>query len=219
MLLNVAENDITYKCLICNKIYKDRTGLYRHKKTHPNYEEVSKLKFDYKEKYEKLQEEINQLKNITRIGYVSKNNVSNIINNGTINNNTQHVNIIQFGKEDFEKISAVEVNDILFKLNNSPLLKSIEYTNFNDRIPEQKNIKCSNINSKYIDIYNGNRWIKQLAESVLDSLYLKHSSNIEHLSEQCENKTKINKSIMNELELYNTYDNLYSNDKLKKIKE
>jgi len=56
---NMLTNNInTYECLICHKLYKERTGLFKHKKKHLNYEEeVKKINSNKKEN-----EDINLLK-------------------------------------------------------------------------------------------------------------------------------------------------------------
>lgn len=208
MLPNVADNDINYKCIICNKIYKDRTGLYRHKKKHPNYDEESKkILIEYENERNKI---LNDLKNIVnkqqeQIDQLTSNNTNKInnshttnnTNNGTIiNNNTVNNIIIKFGDEDINKLTQDEMKMIMFDVKE-PVLKMVELTHFNNRLPEQQNIKSKNIQSNYVDVYNGDIWIKQPSNTVTDSLFDKSVDNMKQittlLTDQA--KTRINDSV------------------------
>jgi hypothetical protein len=116
METNVVKN----QCLICYKIYQDRSGLFRHKKTkHPNYEsdlneinykkykdnsEIEELKkifikesLENKQKIEQLAKNLDDKnKLIETIIKTSKNktinNTNNTTNNNTTNNNTTNNN-------------------------------------------------------------------------------------------------------------------------------
>jgi DNA-directed RNA polymerase subunit RPC12/RpoP len=145
------------------------------------------------------------------------------INNGTVNNNdkcpinngTINNYIVQFGKEDTSKLNQNEVNNILCSGRKNPLLMAIEYLHFNKRLPEQQNIRCTNIHSKYIDIYDGKDWIKELSSKIVDELYLKRSSDIEQLYNSCDGnvKSRITSAVKRVIETFNVYDEYDSEEK------
>ena len=115
-MLTEVKNE--YKCLICHKIYKERTAFYRHKKNkHINYEEeLQKIEINnknneenmlLKNKLEQTEKEINEIKQINEeyknIIQTSKskksknleiikqtNNTTNNTNNNTNNNITNN---------------------------------------------------------------------------------------------------------------------------------
>jgi DNA-directed RNA polymerase subunit RPC12/RpoP len=261
---NDYTNEISYKCLLCNKIFNNRSNLWRHKKLHPNYNvEADKLisaerqntaifiKLDELIKKTEEQQEIitgltgkkkiinkvtNDNSNNRDNNYQNSGDVNNPINNGTvntlekcpinngtvntlekcpINNGTINNYIVQFGKEDTSKLNQNEVNNILCSGRKNPLLMAIEYLHFNKRLPEQQNIRCTNIHSKYIDIYDGKDWIKELSSKIVDELYLKRSSDIEQLYNSCDGnvKSRITSAVKRVIETFNVYDEYDSEEK------
>lgn len=114
----------TYKCVICDKIYKHSQSLYNHKKQkHPNYDDdVKKVlceklqnNTDVKLLQQKLEQTENKLnlteQKLENLAKVAKKKVTkNITNNGTINN---IINIIGFGHEDPKKLTVAEGYSIL----------------------------------------------------------------------------------------------------------
>lgn len=93
-----------------------------------------------------------------------------VTNNGTINNNNITINIIPPSNEQSKTLLPTERDQIMICSHES-LYSMITYTNFNDVHPEQKNIMLRNLKSKYIDIHNGERWIKQLTDPVIQDVF------------------------------------------------
>jgi len=129
---------------------------------------------------------------ITNNTNTNSNNTNNTTNNGTINN----INIVQFGKESSELLNKEEISKILYDKGIDGLLASIEVFHFNDRLPQYKNIRLTNLKSKYIDIHNGTKWIKENQDKVLnDTLVCRrmrinsHPSNLTSHSDVLENHT------------------------------
>ena len=234
------DNNTTYKCLLCNKEYNYLTSLTRHKKTHINYNEeidkleeqneIKKLKELFITQNEKLcsvideqKKEIQSLKeNIVRL---LNNNITNntTTNNNTTNNNTTNNNtinnttniIIAFGSEEYESLSKSEIKKILFDNNVDPLLGMIEYIHFNERLPQQQNIKYNNLRSKVIDIYNGTKWIVKDLDIVLDDLLENNIYNLDKIREMIteEYKPKIKQIVKTIIDDYYNHYKLDTEDK------
>ena len=139
MLSNVAEplsnvanmlpnNNNKYECLICHKLYKERTAFYRHKKKHPNYEEEIK-KNDannkknediilLKQKIETI--EMNQNMLMTKKKSSKNNTINNVIINGPINNGPINNGLINN--------NAVVNNNAI--VNNNEFVNNIKFVNF-----------------------------------------------------------------------------------------
>ena len=56
-------------------------------------------------------------------------------------------------------------------------MASIEVFHFNNRLPQYKNIRLTNLKSKYIDIHNGKTWIKEIQDKVLNEITSEWSNN------------------------------------------
>jgi len=139
-------NDSIYQCLICNKIYQNRSGLFKHKKLkHPNYDidikqnneineksEIETLKELFMTQINKLEEKNKELEILVKTSK-PKNNTKNITNNTNSNNTTNtnngtinNINIVQFGREDSSLLNKEEISKILYERGVDGLLASIE---------------------------------------------------------------------------------------------
>jgi len=221
-----------YKCNICNIIYKHTQSLTNHKKIkHPNYnfeinkklkenEEIIQLRdiflkesFDHKQKIEKLikdmEEKNKQIENIT------KTSKSKTINNNTTNNNgiINNINIVQFGREDISSLTREEIKKILYERGVDGLLASLEIIHFNDRLPQYKNLRLTNLNSKYIDVHNGKTWIKDDKEKIINETLENHTYNLQQLCEDNNNSKKIKNSIKNLIDDYSNFNNIMTEEK------
>lgn len=221
------QNTRIYKCSICEKEFITRSGLYKHKQKHDNYDveirqiinignqEINKLK----DIVNNQQIEIEKLKkNKQKTIYKMINNQQNInnINNGTLNV------LIGFGHEDIYKLKQTDIKEILFEKNGTdPLLKCIELMHFNKEIPEQQNVKLTGVNSKYADIYDGKKWIKELLTKVMDEILDNNIFNLNELVNQCgeQVKDKIKQSVQLIIEEYNIYTHLNNKEKKDKNNE
>jgi hypothetical protein len=207
-----------FKCLLCDKEYSYKTGLIRHNKTHKNYdEEVEKLKEKNNEieqlkelfitQNEMLHKQIELLnKKIENMTNNTINNTTNnTINNTNITNNTTNL-IIAFGNEDYENLNKDEIKKILFDKKVDPLLRMIEYTHFNDRLPQQQNIKYNNLRSKSVDIHDGQEWIMYDLDKVLDDLIDNNIYSLDRIYKSTkERKSNIKIAVKNIIDDYNKH--------------
>ena len=128
---------------------------------------------------------MNNTKNNTINNTTNNTTNNNTINNNTINNTTNNTTniIIAFGSEEYESLSKSEIKKILFDHKIDPLLGMIEYIHFNDRLPQQQNIKFSNLRSKVIDVHNGDEWQMRDLDNVLDDLIENNIYNLDKIRE------------------------------------
>lgn len=227
------QNDSIFQCLICNKIYQNRSGLFKHKKSkHPNYDteiehiynkqrekpEIEKFKELFLQKQDYYEKQINALneknkelellvktsksktntKNITNNNTNNTNTNSHNTNNGTINN----INIVQFGREDSSLLTKEEISKILYERGVDGLLASIEVFHFNDRLPQYKNIRLTNLKSKYIDVHDGKKWIKENQDKILNETLDNHTYHLQIMCDDVGNTKKIKNSVKNIIKDY-----------------
>ena len=210
---NTKENG--YRCKICNKIYKFSQSLTKHKQKHIN-EIVSTEKIEIsniKKENIEIKKEIEELKMIINNKHIIKQNIKNQNNNihNTINNT---INIIGFGREELKKLSTEDKKKILFDYDMDPLLEIIEKTHFNEEIPEQNNIKYTNMKLKYLEIHNGKIWQKELVSKIIDELIDNSLYKLQELIDICNEKfkEKIRKSVPYNIKLYNEYVKVENNE-------
>lgn len=156
--VNTNDDQITHKCIICNKIFKFRQGIFKHKKKyHPNYDDEVKLINESKrDEIKKIKLELREMKQLFDTTILkSKKSINNVLNstsNITVNNNqsNQKLRLIDFGSEDFNKLNQTEINDILMSASES-YITAFKYLHQNERLKEYQNIFINNLRSN--DIY------------------------------------------------------------------
>ena len=140
-----------FKCKYCDKIYKHKQTKWFHEKSCSN------------------NIHINQLNNTT-------NNINNTNNNTTTNNiiNNNKIIINKIGNENVFDLTITEVMDI-FNKEISCITLLIEYLHFNERLPENHSFCTTNLESKYISVYNTDKQLiekdrkKYLFDTILDN--------------------------------------------------
>jgi hypothetical protein len=230
-----------YKCLICNVVYKHTQSLTNHKKIkHPNYDselneinintknilDTYQLKeifiketFEHKQKLEKLikdlEEKNNQTENITRKSKSNKiiNNTTNNMTNNTNNGTIQNINIVQFGRENPNDLTKNEIQKILYEKGVDGLLACLEALHFNDRLPQYKNLRLTNLNSKYIDVHNGITWVKDDKEKIISETLDNHSYNLQVLCDNEAKAKKIKNSVKNFIDNFSKFNNIDTEEK------
>jgi len=233
----IYDENKTLKCILCGKIYKHLSGLCKHKKQkHQDYEidikkiniqkneksEIEKFKElimtqieNLNEKNKQLDEKNKQLdeknKQLELLVKTSKsknitNNINNTTNNGQIINN--NINIVQFGREDSNLLSKEEISKILYERGVDGLLASIEVFHFNNRLPQYKNIRLTNLKSKYIDVHNGKKWIKENQDKVLNDTLENHTYHLQTICDDTGNSKRIKNSVKNIINDYSEANKL-----------
>ena len=232
------------KCEYCNKLFSRKFTLERHlddnckvKKGQKDITTINNGKIKImEEQMNKLIEENKELKNdinklkISKEKKITNHYLNNVVNVGSINTiNTTITNnlILKFGREDIYKLNDDDKYKILFEKGLDPILESIERTHFNNRIPNQQNIHLTNINSKYLNLYNGKTWEKNKLDTATDTLIENHAYNLSLMVDECDDnkKPKIKNSVNKSIKMVNDYFKLenddleYLDEKSKKDKE
>ena len=183
---NSTENKISAICKFCSKKLSCYKSCNRHEKTckeknnieqqvndelsiNKNIIEQNKI---LKENNDKLTLQVELLlKNAsltnTNISNKNKtNNKTNNINKGTVNNNTI---INNYGSENIDYITF----NRFVKLLETPLSaisKLIELKYFNEKHPENHNIKITNIHDKFAKIYKDKKWLVSNKKDIIQEL-------------------------------------------------
>ena len=122
----------------------------------------------------------NSNNNIKNIKSTINNNINNKTidnsNNNTIidnsnNNNTINIQLVAFGKEDYDKLTEKEYKIIINKGFKS-IQEMVKSLHFNKNRPENHNIYISNIRDNYVMIYEGNKWELRNRKETIEDLYM-----------------------------------------------
>jgi uncharacterized C2H2 Zn-finger protein len=152
-----------YKCEKCNKEFNQKCNYLSHinKKNPCNSNDLIKENKILLEKIKELEnikkyntqlenenlklkienEKINELYNNLLNKCITNNTTNNnTTNNNTTNNNTTNniinIKLVNFGNEDYTKLTKDEQNNIL-KYSNKSISNLIQYLHINDRLPER----------------------------------------------------------------------------------
>ena len=169
-----------------------------------------------------LKNKINKISKTTKY----KKNISNTINNNTINttntNNGVIFNLVNYGKEDLDKIDIKHFMDKVVKNNRICGVKIpeeiLKLIHFNPAYPEHNNIYISDINREKFMIYDDGMWkltpedkIPEVIDKVVTFSYEKENE----LREKYPN----NKPLSDRLDTINKYTKLNDNCYLDELKD
>ncbi len=220
-----------FTCEYCNNNFASRQSKYNHKTKcklfNQNIENTEIEPIDTKNKtIENLENKLQQLENTLNLilnnckihpKTLQKIN-KQLINNGTINNTINTINIIKFGDENFEEI--LKEQDIFKLFNHKRLIleESIKAVHFNNERPEYKNIYITNLKSEYAYIYNGTKFIAVHKNEIIKDLIDNHMNFIEESIENYKNKISMEKyrELQKFIELMNDEETEFINHELKK---
>ena len=212
-ILNINyENNNKNKCLYCETVFTRNTNLQRHLKSRCKskiyYGELEKLKEKLdliakeKDLIAKENEILKKIKNNTKI-------TNNKINNGTINNNSNNVNIVQlvqFGNENIDNIDIKEAFNTYINSTGGNIASNIlKLTNFNKKYPENHNIYITDLSREYVKIYNGTKFITKKFKIVKGDILNKVINNSYKIVDKLQNDKSIkkNKDIQSKLKINN----------------
>jgi hypothetical protein len=166
----------------------------------------------------KLKKEINKLK--TCIKEISKstttiNNIHNIDNSKVDNSttdNSKNISIVvnigdtnSYGKEDLSHIEDKDYKNYLSKFLPG-LIKYIEDVHFSDKMPKNRNLCISKLDSKYISIYEKNNWNAKDKDEQLKKIITKNMSLLDKKCEELNKSGIIEEQIVDKFnEFFNTY--------------
>ena len=186
-----------YICQYCNNIYKHKQSKYNHeKKCKYIYTqninlatELQKENAEIKKENAEIKSMLNDIIKQFKIHPKTLQKINKqLINNGTINNTVNNINIVKFGTEDIASI--LSQSEILKILNRKmcSLEESIKAIHFNNNRPEFKNIYITNLKDQYAYIFDGTKFIAGLKSDILGELVDNHVENIEYSMDEYKGK-------------------------------
>ena len=206
---NISQN--IYVCEYCEKTFSRIDNLTRHIKKRC---EKAKEHLTYKELFietkKQLKEEKAEFKKQIEILLTKVGNTTNHINN------TQNIQLNNYGKEDLSHITDSLKTQFL-KIPYGMIPKMIEAVHFNEDKPENKNIAFTNKKDNKIKIFRGNKWIyRDKDETINDLIDGKYFILDSHYDEANENLNITNKSSYEQFKTFFDNDDKELHDKLKK---
>jgi hypothetical protein len=226
-------------CLFCNKTFLNKGNLSRHinksceeKKELLNeqniiLDEKNKLiehknklikEQEDQEKERKRDEEFKTLKNMmmellekqaTQPIQAQQNITNNITNNI---NQTNVIMINSFGNED---LSHITLQDYKQYLNSyfKGFIKYIEKVHFDDNMPENHNICITNLKSKDIKVYEGDKWVAKQKTDIIDKFLRKKLNTLIDKCEELEENEDISEKVVDN---FSEFQVNYMDDSAKK---
>ena len=217
---NYAKKHKMSICEFCGKEFSRKDSLKRHlknsckmKKENDKINELNTIILrqqdeNTKEK-EKLYSYIDKL--------IDKTGNTNINIEKQMNNQTNTLNIKNFGEEDISHIT----NDFKLKMLSLPygmIQNMIEKVHFNKKKPENKNIALTNKKDNMIKIFKGDKWKYQDRNIVVDQLIKKNYYRLDDFFEEG-GKSKMNDIHSNRYKVFQNKFDKQDNDLLGRIKK
>jgi hypothetical protein len=144
--------------------------------------------------------------NITNI-----NNNNNNNNNKVINNNL-NVQINSFGNESLTHITNNDYKKFLSGFFPG-FIKFIEKVHFDDNVPENHNISITNLKSKYIHIYDNDKWMSKEKNETIDTFIAKKYNILANKLDELEENNIIDEKV---IEKFNRFTQNYQDKEAQK---
>ena len=174
----VSQNGLL-NCAHCNKLYKHKQSKWKHEqKCNKNENKLLKKLLEEKDKlilvlFEEMKKDKDEMKKNKKENKKLLKQLIKLSNNGTnINNNNinSHNKIIinAYGCENIEYVTEKILKRLVSK-PGSAIPNLLKMIHFNDKYPENKNLKVTNIHDPYIKVHNGDDWkIKSKCDIIED---------------------------------------------------
>jgi len=160
--LNPSKSDKPHKCNKCGKSFAFSNSMYRHQKRcqHDNQKNSSEIN-ELREKIKLLEEKINsQPQNI---------------NNGTIQNIQQNIQVNALGNEDISHITEHRnFKNFMAKCIRDKIDGVCEFLvkkHFDDKHPENHNLKKLR-RDDFMEVFDGRKWKIRYSDDILDDVFL-----------------------------------------------
>jgi hypothetical protein len=161
-LQNPPKNIEIFTCNYCSKMFSRKDNMVRHmeerckKNNNVNYKDLFyKAKEEFENEKNELKKHIELL--LTKVG------------NTTTINNTNNIQLNNYGKEDLSHITdnlKIQLLDIPY----GAIPKMIEEVHFNDNKPENKNIALTNKKDNKLKVFSNNKWNYRNKDEILHDL-------------------------------------------------
>jgi len=207
---------VLYTCEICDHKFKQKSHYTNHKNRKipcsksSTIEEIKNENKKIKKELKESIEIIEKLKNIKDININGENNGNININNCTINNNINVIQIIEHGKEDYSKIDIEKImleNPVLPNLNYISTV--IYHVHCSEKYPEYQNIYISDMNRNKAIAYQDGKWTSKDKSNTIETLFNNITNCVDTVTENAAEPNKfINYS--NEIKKVNPFGKLYN---------
>jgi len=214
---NDYTNIILYKCEICNKEFNQKCNYISHinNKNPCNSKDLikeNKILLDKIKELENVQkyntqlekeniqlktenQKINELYNNLLNKCISNNTTNNSNNNSNSNNTTTNnttnniikIKLVNFGQEDYTKLTKEEQNNIL-KYSNRSISNLIKCLHINDKLPQYKNICIKNLRGKGGYLFENNKWTHLNYDVLLMMLFNRKFSDLNKILDENNNE-------------------------------
>lgn len=169
-------------CRYCNKSFYDRNNRNRHEKTCKNKDISGSELNELRSTVNKLQQEINELKNNNSIKQNKIVNNANQVNMncGVVNN----ISIMPLGKENIDELLTNEQIAEILKLNASDSINmTLLLVSRAENLKEGRNVYISNFEGKYCKVYDEDqdKYITKEKDEVLNDVITTHVSTVKSI--------------------------------------
>ena len=227
-LKNETGRDII-KCEFCNKTFSKKSNLQKHinlnrcKKKNDIIlslkKENEELKMNFQKEITELKEQIKELMNKNcKIHYktLQKINTQNNIQN------QQNINIIGFNKENLLELFSDKEKLKILKKKYDSLNYFIEYAHFNNKYPQLKNIKITNMKDNIAYKYDDskNKFIATTKDDLINDLVISRMTDIDEFQTEIYDKLSSKEQciIKNMLDEFYNDEDKYKDKKKEDIK-
>ena len=164
------------------------------------------------EKERKRDEENKELKAMIE-KLIERQPIQNITNNNNTINQTNNVIVINsFGNEDLSHITLQDYKKY-FSTYFKGFINFIEKVHFDDNMPENHNICLTNLKSKDIKVYEGDKWIAKPKTDIIDKFLRKKLNTLIDKCEELEESDQIAEKVIDK---FSEFQVNYMDDKSKK---
>lgn len=180
---------IKNQCPICLKTYSKPDILKKHisnnckiTKAHETTinETIKELKLGLSQlhkKYDAMNYEYTKIKQSNML-LMQNNNIDNL--NITNDNKTNITTIIPFGHEILNEIITDDLCNVFMERGLNSIPELIKYIHFNENLPKFNNCCMNNIKSKNVITYDGNGWILNDIQDIIQILLKRTSDYLEN---------------------------------------
>ena len=165
----------------------------RHLKTCKKKQEVESQKEielkEIKQAYDELKDKVEDML-IESSKAIAVTNNTHTNNTMTNSNNTTNININNYGFENVQYLKKNYLNNLVHSVFTA-IPRLIKKIHFNDKHPENQNIKITNKKEPYIRVRQNNEWLlknkKEILEDLIDCKYMILSQHCDDFEEELPN--------------------------------
>ena len=198
MTPNDSKKSLKHLCEYCLGTFSRKNNLTKHLKTCKKKKEkqlIENKKYEeMKKAYEELKDKVEDMliESSKAIAVTNTNNTNNTINTNNISNtnNSTNIHINNYGFENVQYLKKNYLNNLVHGVFTA-IPRLIKKIHFNDKHPENQNIKITNKKEPYIRIRQNNEWLlknkKEILEDLIDCKYMILSQHCDDFEEELPN--------------------------------